>query len=142
MNPHAQRWITGLVAVPILFAIIAFGTESLFNALIAAAALVGISEYNRLSFAGDALRERGETFAGGLLILAAASLGQGYALAPVLTGGVLAVLTVTLWPRQDRPAEMAAVGRVLLGICYVPLLMSHFILIRQTQGAAAGCFSS
>ena len=27
MNPHSKRWITGVVAVPILFAIIAYGSS-------------------------------------------------------------------------------------------------------------------
>ncbi len=43
MNPHMKRWITGVIAVPILFGIIAYGAEELFALLIIFATLAGMA---------------------------------------------------------------------------------------------------
>ncbi len=78
MNPHLKRWITGVIAVPILFLIIAYGAETIFTLLIIIAALVGVTEYNRMVFGTGLWREKVETLVVALLILiAAAAARQG-----------------------------------------------------------------
>jgi phosphatidate cytidylyltransferase len=49
-SSHVKRWVTGIVAVPILFSIIFFGTEGVFAGFILVVTAVAILEYNRLVF--------------------------------------------------------------------------------------------
>ena len=50
MSPHVKRWITALIAVPILFWIIAYGGGESFAVLIMMVSLAGMYEYNRMAF--------------------------------------------------------------------------------------------
>jgi CDP-diglyceride synthetase len=49
MTPHLKRWMTGIVVVPILFGVIAYGGEESFAILIILASLLGMGEYNRMA---------------------------------------------------------------------------------------------
>lgn len=130
MNPHAKRWATGVIAVPILFLTIAYGSETIFALLIITAALVGVAEYNRMVFGTDLLREKVETLAVALLILVAAAAGERVLLVAILSFAVMAILMLNLLRIKEEGLDMIRVGKVILGVMYVPLLMSHFILIR------------
>ncbi|MDA8126093.1 MAG: phosphatidate cytidylyltransferase [Deltaproteobacteria bacterium] len=140
MNPHRKRWVTGVIAVPILFAVIAYGSELWFALLILVAALLGTAEYNRMVFGPGLKREKCETLGGALLILLAAGLGNTALMTAFLTFSVLAVLMLNLLRSGDEDLGIAVVGKVILGIFYIPLLMSHFILIRQTPAGALWIF--
>jgi len=131
MNPHAKRWATGVIAVPILFLTIAYGTETIFTLLIIIAALVGVTEYNRMVFGTGLWREKVETLAVALLILIAAAARDRVLLVAVLSFAVMAILMLNLLRIREEGLDMIRVGKVILGVMYVPLLMSHFILIRQ-----------
>ena len=131
MNPHAKRWATGVIAVPILFLTIAYGTETIFTLLIIIAALVGVTEYNRMVFGTGLWREKAETLAVALLILIAAAARDRVLLVAVLSFAVMAILMLNLLRIREEGLDMIRVGKVILGVMYVPLLMSHFILIRQ-----------
>ena len=50
MDAHAKRWLTAIVAVPVLFAVIFFGTGVVFSTLILLVIVLGIYEYNMLVF--------------------------------------------------------------------------------------------
>ncbi|MBU2055284.1 MAG: hypothetical protein KKC25_09945, partial [Proteobacteria bacterium] len=69
MTPHLKRWITGAIAVPILFGIIAYGPEIAFAVLIIAASLAGMLEYNRMAFGEGISREKIQTMAIAFVIL-------------------------------------------------------------------------
>ena len=131
MNPHLKRWVTGVIAVPILFLTIAYGTETVFTLLIIIAALVGVMEYNRMAFGTGLWREKAETLAVSLLILIAAAARDKVLLVAVLTFAVMVILMLNLLRIREEGLDMSRVGKVILGVMYVPLLMSHFILIRQ-----------
>lgn len=131
MNPHAKRWATGVIAVPILFLTIAYGSETIFALLIIIATLVGVAEYNRMVFGTGLLREKVEMLAVALLILIAAAAGDRVLLVAILSFAVMAILMLNLLRIREEGLDMIRVGKVILGVMYVPLLMSHFILIRQ-----------
>lgn len=131
MSPHVKRWITGVIAVPLLFWIIAYGTEWLFAALIVAATLVGVAEYNRMAFGEGLRREKIETMAAAVAILLAAAAGQPALMLAVISAAVMAVLILNLLGGGDQGPDMVPAGRAILGILYIPLLMAHFILLRS-----------
>ena len=131
MNPHAKRWATGVIAVPILFFIIAYGSKTIFALLIIIVTLVGVMEYNRMVFGTALLREKVETLTVALLILIAAITGDRVLLVAILSFTVMTSLMLNLLRIKKEGLDMIRVGKVILGVVYVPLLMSHFILVRQ-----------
>ncbi len=133
MNPHLKRWATGVIAVPILIGIVAYGSEGMFTLLITIATLVGMAEYNRMVFGPGFRWEKAETLVVALLILTAAAAGDRVLLTAVLSFAVMAILMLNLLRIDEEGPDMIRVGKVITGIMYIPLLMSHFILIRQTS---------
>ena len=133
MNPHMKRWATGVTVVPILIGIIAYGSEGMFALLITFATLVGMAEYNRMVFGAGFRWEKTETLVVALLILTAAAAGDRVLLTAVLSFAVMAILMLNLLRIDGEGPDMIRVGKMIMGIMYIPLLMSHFILIRQTS---------
>ena len=140
MTPHMKRWLTGVIAVPILFGIIAFGGEILFSILIVLASLMGMQEYNRMSFRQGFTLEKTETLIIALFILLSAFFGNLRLLLTGLTFSVMVVLMLNLLRARRTGIDIAPAGRVVLGILYIPLLMAHFILIRQTPSGVLWVF--
>ena len=140
MSPHVKRWITALIAVPILFGIIAYGGREFFAVLIMMASLAGMYEYNQMAFGKGVCAEKIVTMASALLILLTAVSGDRSLLLALLTFSVMAVLMLNLLRIRRKGLDMAPAGRALLGILYIPLLMSHFILIRRTQSGVLWIF--
>ena len=131
MNPHGKRWVTGFIAVPLLYIWITYGSEIVFAALIGIATLLGMAEYLRLVLGKGYRREKAESFLISLLILGAAFAGDATVTVALLAFSVLAVLIVNLLSSRDRGPDLQIAARVILGIVYIPLLMSHFILVRR-----------
>lgn len=140
MTPHLKRWITGTIAVPILFGIIAYGSEIAFAVLIIAASLAGMLEYNRMVFGEGISREKIQTTAIALVILLTAVSGDFRLLAGAVSLGVMAAMMLHLLRMRDGEPDMVPLASMILGIMYVPLLMSHFILIRKTEDGVLWVF--
>lgn len=132
ISAHLKRWATALIAVPILFGIVAFGGEGAFAVLIVLVSLAGMYEYNRMAFGKGLCPEKAVTMVSALLTLLAAFSGDRAFMLSLLVFSVMAVLMLNLLRVRKTGLDMAPAGRTLLGILYIPLLMSHFILIRQT----------
>ena len=49
-SSHIKRWLTGVIAVPILFSIIYFSSEAIFAGFVLVVTIVAVLEYNRLVF--------------------------------------------------------------------------------------------
>jgi len=135
-----KRWATGVIAVPILFGMIAYGPEAMFTLLIAFATLLGMFEYNLMAFGRGFRWEKVETFAVALLILMATAAGDRVLLAAILSFAVMVILILNLLRIDEEGLDMVRVGKVMVGIMYIPLLMSHFILIRQTSSGVLWIF--
>ena len=75
MNSHAKRWITGVIAVPILFVVILYGPPLLFSAVIAFFVVGGAVEYNSMVFKEKYYWEKTEGLVIAFLIPLAAYLG-------------------------------------------------------------------
>lgn len=129
-SSHVKRWVTGIVAVPILFSVIFFGTEGVFAGFILAVTAVAILEYNRLVFgkAGGA-ESRALMLFGLLAPLAAAAAGPGAILAVAVLSTLL-VFILTLFGVKEGALDLNPVARYTLGYLYLPVMLSHFILLR------------
>jgi phosphatidate cytidylyltransferase len=129
-SSHAKRWITGVIAVPILFSIIFFGTEAVFAGFVLVVTAIAILEYNRLAFGEEAnLLQRALLLFGLLVPLAAALSGQGAILA-VAVLSTLTVFILYLFGTKGGALDLNPVGRYVLGYMYLPVMLSHLILLR------------
>jgi phosphatidate cytidylyltransferase len=133
MDAQVKRWITGVIAVPILFMIIVSGSEEIFALLILGATILGTMEYNRMAFGAGHWREKCETLTAAFFVMLSAAAGNMILLVTVLSLSTMAALLLNLLRIREHGPDMVAVGGVVLGILYVPLLMSHFILVRHTR---------
>jgi phosphatidate cytidylyltransferase len=130
-SSHIKRWITALVAVPALFSLIYFGSFPVFCALILAAILLGVHEYNEMAFGEGHLWEKTEGLVIALLIALSFYLGDLQLVMAVIVFSVLIVF-FTYTARISQPAfDILPVVKVVFGFLYIPVMMSHFILIRN-----------
>ncbi len=133
MTPHIKRWITGIVAIPILYVVIAYGSPKAFAVLIFTVTLAGMWEYNQMAFGRGFLLEKTEAFGFTVLLFLTVLQSSIHIIFALLTLSVIAVLMLNLLRMKKQGTDLSHVAKVLLGILYIPLLMSHFILIRGTD---------
>jgi phosphatidate cytidylyltransferase len=131
MTSHLKRWLTAIIAVPLLFAIIFFGSDSLFSAVIIGVILLGVYEYHHIVFGAGHPWEKAEGMVIGFLIPFTAYLGNMEWLQAVLSFSVLLVFFTYLLRIKEDHFDILPVGKLVLGFMYVPLMMSYFILIRR-----------
>ena len=140
MNHHVKRWITGVIAVPVLFAIVFYGSEAVFFLLIILAILGAVTEYGRMVFGRGISWEKGEGVVIALLVPLAVYHGDLQIVLALLTFSVAGIFVIFLLSIKDRCIDLAPVGKVVLGFMYIPLMMSHFILIRQLENGKLWVF--
>lgn len=131
---HKKRWITGLIAVPFLIFFIHEGGKWLFMLVLAAAEL-GLWEYFRIIHGED------ERIISGLPIIGFFSVGfilfAAFRNAPDLIGvalafNLLASALFVVLRFGSEPHILKPLTKQVLGIIYIPLLLSFLLLIRQT----------
>jgi len=76
MTPHIKRWISGVIAVPMLFTIIFYGSEVVFCVFIIVIIIGAVIEYNRMVFNGGFVREKLQVLIIAILIPLAAFSGD------------------------------------------------------------------
>jgi phosphatidate cytidylyltransferase len=138
---HLQRWITGIVAAPLLIIFINYSSEQLFSLLIFAVIQIAVWEYNSLAF-GKAgfVREKGEVFFFAAVITISTYISGNTIITSLLTFCLLLSFIVFLSQITDQAIDMSRVGKVVLGFMYMPLLMSSFILLRHLPQGVSWIF--
>ena len=131
MSPHVKRWITGVTGVIILFALIVYSPEALFNGVIILLILVGVTEYNRMVFGPADDWERGEVLAVSFLISLAFVAGDASGALAVVILSFLGVFALYLLRIKNQDFQIIPVMKVAMGLLYLPLTLSHFIIIRR-----------
>ena len=138
---HLKRWITGLCALPFLIYIIIKG-GLIFTLFIGLVALIGLWEYFRVTLSRDdspsalTMKILAYLYAG-LIMWSAHKLSAAYILNSVAFSFWLTGLASILLFRQDQQIFEIA-KKQLLGVLYVPLLLSYLVLIRngaESEGA-------
>jgi len=140
MSPHLKRWISGVIAVPILFAVIFYGSEVLFTAFITVIILGAVIEYNRMAFNEGSTWEKREGLIIAILIPLAAFSGDFRIVLAVITFSVLSVFIIFLLRINDNSFDIVPVSKLVLGLMYIPFMLSHFILLRISQDGAIWIF--
>jgi phosphatidate cytidylyltransferase len=136
---HAKRWITALVAIPLLVLLIAGADSRLFAAVVGAVALLTLHEYVAIAFPGpEKTAFRFLLWIGYAAIWPLMWAAQQGAHAVVLALVSLNAMVAggSALPRFKSDASIAAaVARQVLGVVYIPLPLALLVLMR---GAADG----
>jgi phosphatidate cytidylyltransferase len=130
-NSNLQRWLTGIALGVILLLIIFLGSLELFAAAIMLIIIIGMWEYNSIVFGPGHLKEKTEGLILAVLIPVAVLFGNAQWVIALLVFAVMAVFIVFLWNVSESSFDMSLVTRVLFGMLYIPLLTSHFIMLRK-----------
>jgi phosphatidate cytidylyltransferase len=130
-NSNFQRWLTGVVLAAAVLLIIAFGSAEVLAALITLFIVVGIWEYNGIVFGHGFLKEKIESLIFAILIPGVVFLGNNQLLIALLAFAIMVVFIVFLWRVNETNFDVSLVAKVIFGIVYIPLLTSHFILLRK-----------
>ena len=140
MNAHIQRWLTAVVAVPSLFAVMGFGSEAVFGLLMLVVVVLGVFEYNRLVFGMPFCWEKVEGLVPAILIPPAFFIGDASLVLGLVTLSLLAFFFLSLMRiTNDRP-DVVPVMKVVFGLLYIPLTLSHFIWLRRGDEGVAWIF--
>lgn len=138
MSPHLKRWLTGLLAVPVLVAIIYFGNEAVFSVVVIIAAVMACHEYNRTAFTDEFGLERAQCLGAALLINAAAfysnpEAGGPKPIAAALALSFLAVFCLFLYRCRTGAISLDPLRKTAFSLFYPSLLAAHFILLRKLE---------
>ena len=130
---HLKRWITGLVALPILIFLVYIGGIAFFL-LISAAGLVALWEFNRIVHDPALVAVSGIIKAWGYL-LGVAVVAAAFWVGPELTLSLVAlnlvaVALISMFHFKTDPAVLRVILHQLQGTLYIPVLLSFLILIR------------
>jgi phosphatidate cytidylyltransferase len=130
-SAHAKRWVTALVAIPVLVLLVGIGGPIAFSLLVAAAAAAGLLEYYGLLLSGETGAVKLAGIAVGLALLASFFTGELRIIPVLLVVTFLgsAMLCLATFNPQTSVAEM--LFKPISGLIYVPFMLGHLILIRD-----------
>jgi phosphatidate cytidylyltransferase len=126
-----QRIITALIALPLLILCILYFSQGLFSGLLFIVCALALHEFYRMSLPVSRRLESSLSVVAGVLC----GVGLAYAVSPpaLLLSIVLPCLflaLVYLFRFQDMQSVSRDLAVSLLGLFYVPLLLSHAVLLR------------
>lgn len=138
---HLKRWLTGVIAFPLLVWVIFKGGPFLFSLFAGAVALFALWEYNRMVFKGtggvSAILIQGIGLAAAGALIWAAGTGKP-ALLPLIFSFTLMLSSLLTLARYPAESDLAGkVALMTLGSIYIPLALSCLVLMhRSPQGTA------
>jgi phosphatidate cytidylyltransferase len=133
INSYVKRWLTGILLAAVMLAVIIFASAEILTAIITIFIIGGVWEYNRIVFGKGFLKEKIEINIFAIVIPAVVLFGTSQLLVSVLTFCILCVFILFLWSVKESTFDVLMVAKVIFGIMYIPLLTSHFILLRLLE---------
>ncbi len=140
MNAHAKRWITALIAGPLVILLVIFGSSRLFSAFMALLIVLAAVEYSRMCFGVKARSECGEGIVLSLLIAAAAASEPGRYLPAAIAGAFILAIIFFLLRHRRNVMDISPLGKAVLGFIGLPLLIAHLLMIRNLQAGVIWIF--
>ena len=140
MTAHMKRWISGIIAVPLLVAIIFYGSEEVFAAFIIIIIQGAVVEYNRMVFNGGFVREKLQSLIIAVLIPLAAFSGDLRIVLAVIAFSMLGAFSLSLVGMNSNSINVVSVSKLVLGFIYIPFMLSHFILLRHSDAGMVWIF--
>ncbi|HSO73089.1 MAG TPA: phosphatidate cytidylyltransferase [Thermodesulfobacteriota bacterium] len=130
LSSHFQRFLTAAVIIPFLFAYIVWGGPLLFAFLIWVGLLVGTYEYFHLTGAQRTWGEMGLHGVLGTITLVGAYFQGLEGLFGVLIFNFLVLVIYLVLTYQENGLFFDRLGKQLFALCYLPLFLPFFILLR------------
>ncbi|MFQ5352951.1 MAG: phosphatidate cytidylyltransferase [Candidatus Binatia bacterium] len=129
-----SRFLTALVAIPLLVWLIFWASSWVFNFVVLLATFVALREFSAMAL-GAVRGAATLTTLGGMSIAAAMGLVQGgMAASTGISAGIVACLTLTLLgtlaTATDMNRSVQNAGQILLGALYGGVLLPHLIWLR------------
>lgn len=141
---HLKRWITGIIAVPIVYLLVAWGGVP-FLLLLVAASLLTLWEYYRAVFSKPDMPAMlrliplpGLALAPAVIVIASRS-GMGH-VPLILAVDLILVAGLTLPVFKDDPQAPFLVAKQVLGLVYIPVFLAFLVLIRADASGARWIF--
>ncbi len=138
MTSHIKRWITGLLALPILVFWLGWGSPLMFAFLIAIVCMLALFEYFRITL--DAKNEKNNRlhleilgYTSGLSIILASYLSASTLVVVVLSVNLLLAGFFLLYSFKTDPSIVMPVAMQVQGVIYIPVLISFLVLIRNGE---------
>ena len=131
---HIKRWLTSLVAMPILVIIISFFPLALFATFIAVVSLVAGWEYFYIIYSGNAARMYAPiplfaALCGAAMVFAAGSSRHDLMILIILFA-VIFVAVCSLFAFSGEKEVLDRVEKALQFIVYIPLSLATIVLLR------------
>lgn len=133
-NMHSTRWITGLIAAPLLILLIVAGGRTLFTLFVATAAMAAVWEYNRIFFYTNSEKKPvqyflPEYFFSALIVLVAGTGAPEWVLFAVFAA-LVGLGFFSLWRFKDETQVGKMVAGQIQGIVYIAVPLALIVLIR------------
>ncbi len=128
---HLKRWLTSLVALPILLYVLLKGSSLSFMLLLALVSSAAHWEFLAICGLGRTTLEKTLSLALGLLLLLSFSSGRPYLPSFFLVFGMLAYFFFFLLQYEQFPQMLPELALSCLGLLYVPFLLGHFFWLWQ-----------
>jgi phosphatidate cytidylyltransferase len=133
---HLKRWITGIIAVPLIIWLVHAGGVPLFAVVLTAVSLLALHEYMRIVFKEH---KSGTIAMSALAYVAALGLGWAAYRADIRCSVMIialdlllaACMSLPLFKTDERLPQLVA--KQVLGIVYIPLFLSFLILLRHER---------
>jgi len=140
MNSHIKRWITGIIAIPLLIVAIVYSSPLIFSLIITLLIAGGVFEYNSMIFKGKYWWEKTEGLVLAFLIPLSAYMGGLQLMFATVTFSFIIVFLLFLLRAKDGLADLASLTRVVFGFMYIPLLISYIIPLRCSENGITWVF--
>jgi phosphatidate cytidylyltransferase len=129
-HSHFKRWLTGIIAVPILIYIIGPGPTWLFHGLLFLVSVVGLFEFFRITTPNLPAFIKVVSAALAFLLFWFISRGPFFMSFAIASLGVIIPLTLYLLVyRSHRDHAIEDTGKIVLGLLYVCLPLSLLIFV-------------
>ena len=119
---HLKRWLTSIVAIPILIFIIGPGPEWLFSLFVSIASVLAFDEFLRMASPGLPWVVRIFSYCVSLALIYFVSQGSSSLLLGILPLGTMLILCLYLFCHaSQRPRSTEQAGKIALGMLYICL---------------------
>jgi phosphatidate cytidylyltransferase len=135
-----KRWLTALVALPLLFVVIRYGGVLAFTGLVLIIAILGLWEYYAMVLTPGQRTFGWAGLAAGFLLLGGVSLYGIQALPGIIAFLFMGIAIVLLLRFGKGDAVSDSLTRLVCGVIYIPFLLAHLVLIRNHDDGVVWIF--
>jgi len=129
---HLKRWLTAMIALPVLIYIIGVGPLWLFQLLLLVASCISLHEFFNLASPKLPWIPRMLAFALCALLLVVFSQGERWLALAMLSSAVMVGMSFYLFSEPERRKEVVeGMGASVLGVVYIGIPLCLLALLRQ-----------